>query len=159
MIVEKSTASLRTNPAKRCFLFVFLYGSEKLVYQGRMEIFLPRQTPLVQSIHERVWVKFFYVINARLLPLACHHHHCPNHCRNTGGVRNCLRANFLVAFLMVADVINIVRNFLAILHALTNTADVCLTNCPRAERCWVWQNGFQELQRYNFLALHTESVQ
>ena len=75
-----------------------------------------------------------------------------DHRGNAGGVADSLRADLFVAFLMVADIINIDGLFLAIFSTGKDTTDVGLAHGARTEGSRIRQQRFEELNRYNFLA-------
>ena len=57
-----------------------------LVYKYRIKVLFPWKSPLVQCFHERIWIKFLYVVYAGFLPCSGHYHHRSDHCRYTCGV-------------------------------------------------------------------------
>ena len=87
-------------------------------------VFAAGQAVLVQRIQERIGVELLNGIYAGLGPFAGQHHQGAAHGRHTGGVADGLTADFAVAFLMVADVIDIVGFILAVLFAGKDAADV-----------------------------------
>lgn len=113
-----------------------VFGFES-VYKLGVECFVPRKSPLVQCVHKRIGIEFLDVVDAGLLPLACHYHHSAYHSRNAGRVADSLRADLLVALLMIATVVNLVVYFLAVLLAYADTADIGLADCSGTERCRV----------------------
>ena len=54
-------------------------------------------------------------------------------CAGAGRIADSLRADLLVAFLMVTAVVNLVVYFLAVLLAYADTADIGLADCSRTE--------------------------
>ena len=81
------------------------------------------QAVLVQSIQIRVRIKLFHGVHALGGPLAGQQHQRAAHGRHTGGVADGLRADLLVALLMVADVVDVVGLFLAVLFAGEDAAE------------------------------------
>ena len=81
---------------------------------------------LVQGIKERIRIEFLNSINTGLAPLACQKHQSATHCRNTGGIADCLAFDFLVAFLVIANIIYVIGLFLAILFTRKDTSDIRL---------------------------------
>ena len=117
-----------------------LYSEINSIYEFGIECFVPRKSPLVQCVHKRIGIKLFNVVNTGLLPLTCHYHHSAYHSGNAGSIAYCLRADLLVAFLVVTAVVNLVVYFLAVLLTYADTADICLADCSRTERCGIGKN-------------------
>ena len=97
-------------------------------------------------------------MHTRLVPLAREHHHGTAHSRNASRVGNRLAAQFLVVFLVVANVVQVVGLRLAVLSALENAADVGLAHRAGAEACRVRKEGLQELDRHNVLTLELDRL-
>src|SRR5699024_6557792 len=110
------------------------------VHQNRMEGLFPRKSPFVQRIHKRIRIKLLDIVHSRFIPCSCHQHHRSDHRRNTCGIGHCLRAYFLIAFLMVADIIEIICLVLSVLLALEDAADIRLAHRARPQRRRVRKN-------------------
>ena len=87
---------------------------------------MPRQTLLVELLHEWVWVEFLYVPYARLLPDALQEHHRTDHGWHTGGIAYALHTGLVVSLLVLAVVIYVVGALLAILLTTDAATDGCL---------------------------------
>ena len=81
-----------------------------------------------------------------------------DHRGDASRVANRLRANLGVALLMVADIVHIVVDRLAVLLAVEDAADVRLALRARAERGGVGQERLQELDRHDLLPLEVHGV-
>ena len=97
-------------------------------------------------------------MHAWLVPLAGEHHHGAAHGRNAGGVGDSLAAQFFVAFLVVAYVVQVVGLGLAVLGSLENTTDVGLAHGAGAEACRIRKESLEELDRNDFLALELDGL-
>ena len=97
-------------------------------------------------------------MHARLIPLAGKHHHGAAHGRNACRVGDSLAAQFLVAFLVVTHVVEVVGLGLAVLGALEDATDVGLAHGAGAEACRVREQCLQELDRHDFLALELDGL-
>ena len=97
-------------------------------------------------------------MHTRLVPLAREHHHGTAHSRNASRVGDSLAAEFLVAFLVVANVVQIVSLRLAILSTLENATDVRLAHRARTEACRVREESLEELDRNNVLTLELDRL-
>ena len=84
------------------------------------------QAVLIQCIQIRIGIKLLDSVHALGGPLAGEQHQGTAHGGHAGGVADSLRAHFLVALLMVADVVDIVGLILAVLFAGKDAADVGL---------------------------------
>ena len=84
---------------------------------------MPRQSLLIELFHERIRIKFFYIVYTRTLPFAFEEHHGTDHSRNTGGVADSLHTCFLVSFLMAAVVVDIVSTFFSVFDATDTATD------------------------------------
>ena len=78
-----------------------------------------------------------------------------DHGGHAGGVADGLAAHFLVAFLMVADVVDIDGLFLAVLYAGEDAADVGLALGAGAEGSGIRQQGLQELDGHDLAGPRT----
>ena len=78
---------------------------------------MPRQTLLVELLHERIRIELLYVPNARLAPQTLEEHHSADHSRNTRCVAYALHAGLLVGSLVRAVVVDVVGLLLAVLDA------------------------------------------
>src|SRR5690606_25385017 len=83
----------------------------------------PRQAMLVHRFHEWIGIHLFHVPHACALPLTLEHHLGADHGGHTGSVGNRLRADFLVAGLVIADVVDDDRTRLAVLDTGDVTTD------------------------------------
>ena len=95
----------------------------------------------------------FHVPYAGLVPLAGDHHHGAHHGGHARGVGNGLRTQLMVAFLMVADVVDVHGAFLAVLHAAHEAADARFAHGARAEGGGIGQEFGQELEGNDVVAL------
>ena len=111
---------------------------------------VPRQTLLVQLLHEGIGIELLDIVNARFLPKSLAEHHGTNHGWNASGVADALHARLLVSGTMATVVIYIIGMLLAVVANTTNaTANRGLSLVILAQILWVGQYSFQELQRYN----------
>ena len=94
-------------------LFYLIFPS---VYQLRIMIFTAWQTITVKCVQERIRIKFLYGIYTWSDPFSSQHHQCSAHCRNTCCITDCLASNLMVAFLMIAYVIDIVSLLFSIFY-------------------------------------------
>ena len=81
------------------------------------------QAVLVQSVQIRVRIKLFHSVHALGGPLAGQQHQRAAHGRHTGGVADGLRADLLVALLMVADGVEPSRNFATSCNGVNSPED------------------------------------
>ena len=86
-------------------------------------------------------------MDAWSIPFASQDHHRTAHGRDAGRIGDGLSAGLLIGFLMVADVIDVIMLFLAILLAGEDAADVGFAMGAWAEGGWIWEEGFEELDR------------
>ncbi len=114
------------------------------------------QAVLVQCVQIRVRIELFHGVDALGGPLAGQQHQCAAHGRHTGGVADGLRADLLVALLVVADVVDVVGLFLAVLLAGEDAADVGLALGAGAEAGGIGQQGFQELDGHDLLTVEVD---
>ena len=114
------------------------------------------QAVLVQCVQIGVRVELFHGVDALGGPLAGQQHQCAAHGRNAGGIADGLRADFLVALLVVADIVNVVGLFLAVLFAGEDAADVGLALGAGAEAGGIRQEGFQELDGDDLLPVEVD---
>ena len=120
---------------------------------------MPRQSLLVQLVHEWVGVKLLHVVHSGFVPQSECKHPCADACRHAGGVANTLHAGLLVGSLVRAVVINIVGVLLAVKADTANAAtDACLAVVVFAEVLRIGQHGLEELQRHNLHCRHTTAV-
>ena len=89
-------------------------------------------------------------------PLAGQQHQCAAHGRHAGGVADGLRADLLVALLMVADVVDVVGLFLAVLLAGEDAADVGLALGAGAKAGGVRQQSLEELDGHDLLPVEVD---
>ena len=114
------------------------------------------QAVLVQSVQIRVRIELFHRVDTLGGPLAGQQHEGTAHGRHTGGVADGLRADLAVALLVVADIVDIVGLFLAVLLAGEDAADVGLTLGAGAEAGGVGQEGLEELDGHDLLAVELD---
>ena len=142
--------------------FPFLLCSEFLmpisVNKLWIEAFFPGKSPLTQSLHERIGIEFLNVPYARFFPFAGKSPPRAYHSGSARGVGYRLRAYLAVAFLMIADVVNILLYRLSVLEALHYAADVGLALCAGTKRRGVGQDSFKELERNYFLTLEVDRL-
>ena len=91
------------------------------------------QAVLVQCIQIRIGIKLLDGVHTLGVPLAGEQHQRAAHGGHAGGVADGLRAYFLVALLMVTDVVDVVGLILAVLLAGEDAADVGLALGAGAE--------------------------
>src|SRR3712207_9179884 len=84
---------------------------------------VPRQSLLVQLLHERIRIELFNVPNAGLTPQTFAEHHRSNHSRYAGSVAHSLHACLFKSVLMLAVVIYIIGVFLAIFQTTDAATD------------------------------------
>ena len=107
---------------------------------------LPRQAVLVQGLHEWIRVELFHIEDALATPLARQHHLGTNHRRHTRRITDCLGLHFLVALLVVADIVDVNRLGLTLKVQTTHLAtNARLTLRHRAQGRRVREQGLQEL--------------
>ena len=99
--------------------------------EHRILIYYPRQAVLVEHIHVRIRIELVGREYARLLPDAVDNERCTDHCRYARRVADSLAAEFLVALLMVADVIDEELLLFAVLAAREDTTDIGLAYSTR----------------------------
>ena len=121
-------------------LFYLIFPS---VYQLRIMIFTARQTITVKCVQERIRVKFLYGIYTRSDPFSSQHHQCSAHCRNACCITDCLASNFMVAFLMIAHIIDIISLFFSIFYTGKNTADICFSFCAWTKTAGSGRSSFR----------------
>ena len=114
------------------------------------------QAVLVQCIQIRIGIKLFYGVHALGGPLAGEQHQGAAHSRHAGGVADGLTAHFFVAFLMVADVVDVVGLVLAVLFAGKDAADVGLALGTGAKAGGVRQQRLEELDGHDFLSVEID---
>ena len=105
------------------------------VYQNRIEVLASRKSVLIECVEERIGIEFLNSVNALFGPLAGKEHQCAAHCGNACRVADRLALNFLVALLVIADIVDVISLVLAVLFAREDAADVGLAVCARAEAC------------------------
>ncbi len=118
----------------------------------------PRQAVHVHRRHKGIGIHLLDVPDAGALPLAFQHHLRADHRRYAGGVGNRLGHHFAVALLMVADLIYDDLAWLAVFQAGDMAADPGLADSARTERGRIGQQGFQELDRHDLLALEFDRI-
>ena len=95
-------------------------------------------------------------MNALLGPFALEEHFRADHRGDAGRVADRLRTDFRVALLMVAHVVNVVVDRLAVLHAVEDATDVRLALRARSERRGVGQQGLEKFDRDDLLPFETD---
>ena len=114
---------------------------------------MPRQTLLVELLHERIGIELLDVPNARLAPQTLEEHHGTDHCRDTSGVAYALHTGLLVGSLVRTVVVNVVGLLLAVLQSADAATDRGLSAVVLAEVLRVRQHSLEDLQR-NYLHLN-----
>ena len=125
----------------------------ELIHQSRILVDLPGEAPFVEGFHEGIGVEFFHVPHARAAPDALQDEHGAYHGRDAGGVGDGLAADFFIALFVVADVVDIEVLLDAVLHALEDAADMGLALGPRPQGRGVGQDGLEEVEGDDLLAL------
>ena len=87
---------------------------------------LPGQAVDIEIGHEGIGIELFHVPDAGLAPHAGGDHLGADHGGHAGGIGNGLRAHLPVAFLMIADIVDVDGLFLAVLDAAHDIADAGL---------------------------------
>ena len=120
---------------------------------------MPWQSALGHLLQEWVGVELLDVVHAWLAPQPFEEHHGSCHGRNAGRVAHSLHAGLFIGLVVVAVVVDVVGERLAVgANAAYAAADRGLTSVVLAEVLRIGQNGFEELQRYDFLAIVEHGV-
>ena len=93
----------------------------------------PGQAVFIQHLHIGIGVELIGRVDALPVPLTGEHHSSADHGRNARRIGNSLAAELLIALLMIAYVVNVIYLVLAVLFALEDTTDICLTLCSWTE--------------------------
>ena len=108
--------------------------------------------------HKSIRIELFDVPNPRFAPRMLENLLSSNHGWDTGGVGNGLGADFGVARLVVADVVNVDRLRFSIFGAGDDIADAGAAFGGLAEVAWIWQDRLKKLERDDFHALVNDRV-
>ena len=73
------------------------------------------ESVLIERLDERIGIELFNCVNTLLCPLACKEHESSAHCGNARSIADSLALNFLVAFLVIADIVDVIGLVLAVL--------------------------------------------
>ena len=106
---------------------------QHLQLQVSSEDLVPRQTLLVELLHERIGIELLDVPNARLAPQTLEEHHGTDHCRNAGGIAYALHTGLLVGSLVRTVVVNVVGLLLTVLQTADAATDRGLSVVVLAE--------------------------
>src|SRR4030042_2561754 len=115
--------------------------------------FMPRKSMNLELLHEGIRVKCCHVKDPRLPPLTSQKHQGADHGGHSRGIAHGLRACLLIGVLVSAIIIDVIGFLLMILTPSDAAADGGLTRIMLAEFSWIGQDRFEELKRYNLLAL------
>ena len=85
-------------------------------------LLMPRKALDVELGHEWIWIELLDVVNTWLRPDALEEHHCADHGRNAGGVRDTLHAGLEVSIAVRAVVPYIVGVLLTVVADTTDAA-------------------------------------
>ena len=115
---------------------------------------MPGKSLLVEHLKEWIGVKFLNVVHARLAPQPLEEHHGASHCGHSGGVAHRLHASFLKRGVMVAVVVDVVGQGVAVLsNSADATTDAGLPGVVLTQVLRVGQHRLEELQWHDFHAL------
>src|SRR4030042_5277627 len=95
---------------------------------------LPGKAISIQYLHKSVRIKLLHVVYSRTLPDAGHDHHSPDHGRNPCCVCYCLCPCFIEGVPVVADIIDVPGDSLAVFNAGYYIADNGLPRVSRSQR-------------------------
>ena len=118
-----------------------------LIHQNRVIRLTGWESIFVEGVDEWVWVEFLDVMDAWGIPFAGQDHHRAAHGWDAGGIGDSLRAGLFIGFLMVGDVIDVILLLFAVLLAGEDAADVGSAVGAWAQGGWIWEQGFEELNR------------
>ena len=118
---------------------------------------MPRQSLLIELFHERIRIKFFYIVYTRTLPFAFEEHHSTNHGWNSGSVAYTLRTGFFVCCFVTTIVVHVISYFFAIFQPFDTATDRRLSGVVFTQITRIRKNSFQELDRNDFLSVYSTS--
>lgn len=85
--------------------------------------FVPRETLLVEFVHEGIGIELFDVVHTGLAPQALHEETGTDAGGDAGGVAHALHTRFVVSRLVRAVVVDVVGVFLAVFHTADAATD------------------------------------
>ncbi len=115
-----------------------------LFYQHGVMAFALRKAVFVKCFDERIGIQLLDGVNAGSVPFARKEHKRAAHSGNTCGVAYGLALYLTVAFLVIANVVDVVSLVLAVFFAREDAADVGLSVGTGTEACWIGKESLKE---------------
>ena len=119
---------------------------------------VPGKAALVELVHERIRIALFHVPDAWLEPFAGRQHGASDGRRNAGRVADGLGFDLGEALLVVADVVDENLTRFTVFDAGNFAANAGLTFGAGAEGGWIGEEGLEELDGHNLMALEFNRV-